>query len=283
MERFQSWIALSVLSLVMVGSLYDEVPEGGRSGKSDFALVVSYTSFILGSLFSIANIVDPLRNMLIGNVIENAVASIIMALWVVSIAFIQNPGNGIATDVVGGIERILYANLYFFSWLTFLVSVYTVGVTFRDNFQFGPKFGLWMLLFTASIVLLSSSVSAKPDICQYYAEDLQCSRTNYAIGVGAVGVSIAALAVILSICDALSKLIETASTGLATILYFFGVIFLTSGSGPAKAMGNMYFSLWGGCFVSFVLFIGAVFPNSGEGGDQQGGNNNVGHNQEDHI
>ena len=84
-------------------------------------------------------------------------------------------------------ERIQYANLYFFSWLTFLSSVYTVGVTFRDNFQFGASFGQWMHLFTASIVLLATSVGAKDEICQYYGEKLQCEQVKYATAVGAIG------------------------------------------------------------------------------------------------
>jgi len=130
--------------------------------------------------------------MIVGNVIENGIAAITMALWVIAIAFVQNPQNGIATAVVQNNEMILYANLYFFSWLTFIASVYTVGVTFRDNFQFGPKFSQWVLLFTASIVLLCTSISIRGEICanDNGDNDKACSRTKYAIGVGALGIVI---------------------------------------------------------------------------------------------
>jgi hypothetical protein len=202
-----------------------------------------------------------------------------MALWVIAIAFIQNPANNIATSIDNGIERIQYANLYFFSWLTFLAAVYTIGVTFRDNFQFGARFGQWMLLFTASIVLLSTSVSAHGDICQYYEGQLQCDRVKYAVAVGGVGIAISAISVLLSMFDKMSRTVEIAATGLATVLYFFGVIFLTSASGPAKVMGNMYFSLWGGCTISFALLIGVLFPGSQESEVENSG---VSH-QEDQI
>ena len=206
-------------------------------------------------------------------------ACIIMVLWVIAIAFIQNPANSIATSIVNGTEQINYANLYFFSWLTFLAAIYTVGVTFRDNFHFGPQFGKWMLLFTASVVLMSTAISSRGAICEAFQGQLQCDRVKYAVAVGAVGLCISAIAVLMSVCDKMSKAVELLATGLSTILYFFGVIFLTSASGPAKVMGNMYFSLWGGCFVSFVLLIGSLFPGSS---DVEMENNNASH-QEDQI
>ena len=74
MERFQSWVALTVLSLVVVGAIFDEVPNG-RNGKTDFALATAFTSLILGGIFTVANLVDSLRNRLVGNVIENGESS----------------------------------------------------------------------------------------------------------------------------------------------------------------------------------------------------------------
>ncbi len=70
MERFQSWVALTALSLVVVGALFDEVPDS-RNGKTDFALVAAFASLILGAFFSASNIVDSLRNRFVGNIFEN--------------------------------------------------------------------------------------------------------------------------------------------------------------------------------------------------------------------
>jgi hypothetical protein len=215
---------------------------------------------------------------------NTGLASITLALSVIAIAFVQNPQNNIATAVVGGNKMIIYANLFFFSWLTFLASVYTIGVTFRDNFQFGPKFSQWVLLFTASIVLLATSISIRGDICATSGDGSTCDRTKYAVAVGAIGLVISMIAVIASAFDKMGRMLEIGTTSLATILYFLGVVFLTSASGPASVVGNMYFSVWGGCFVSFYLLIGTLFPD--KIGDHRDGEADVStrnNEEEDHI
>jgi len=271
-DRLYSWVALTALSVVILSALIDQLPASTRNSKENYVIATASISLIFGTLFIAANVVDSLRNMIVGNVIENGIAAITMALWVIAIAFVQNPQNGIATAVVQNNEMILYANLYFFSWLTFIASVYTVGVTFRDNFQFGPKFSQWVLLFTASIVLLCTSISIRGEICanDNGDNDKACSRTKYAIGVGALGIVISLISVVASMMDKMGRNLEILTTFLATILYFVGVVLLTSASGPASAMGNMYFSCWGGCFVSFNLLIGTLFPGRRGNGDSNG-------------
>jgi hypothetical protein len=210
----------------------------------------------------------------------SVIAIICLSVWVIAIAFIQNPKNGMATVIVGTFseneeesrlvgasESINSANLYFFSWLTFLTTVYISGVTFQDNFRFGPKFSQWVLLLTASVILMSTSISIREDICSN--TDLTCERTQYAVAVGAIGTVISFLSVVASVMDVMGRVTEIAATVLSTILYFFGVIFLTSASGPASALGNMYFSVWGGCVVSFVLLVGVIFPKSSESSTAQ--------------
>lgn len=282
-DRLYSWVALAALSVVILSALIDQLPASTRNGKENYVIATASISLIFGTLFVVANVVDSLRNLIVGNIIENALASITMALWVIAIAFVQNPQNNIATAVIDGNEMIIYANLFFFSWLTFLASVYTVGVTFRDNFQFGPKFSQWVLLFTASIVLLATSISIRSDICAN-DDGSTCDRTKYAVAVGAIGLVISMIAVIASAFDKMGRMLEIGTTSLATILYFLGVVFLTSASGPASAMGNMYFSVWGGCFVSFYLLIGTLFP--GQIGDHRDGEADVStrnNEEEDHV
>lgn len=286
LNRLYSWVALTALSVVILSALVDQLPPSTRNGKEKYVITTASISLIFGSLFTVGNIVDSLRNLIIGNAVENGVASLVMAMWVIAIAFVQNPQNGIATTIIDGNEFIVYANLYFFSWLTFLASVYTVGVTFRDNYNFGPKFSQWMLLFTASIVLLSTSISIRGDICES-ASNMTCERTKYAVGVGAIGLTISVIAVVASVLDMMGRMVEIGTTLLATVLYFFGVIFLTSASGPASSMGNMYFSVWGGCFVSFALLLGTLFPsatgNEEEMAEGTSGTGNRYGDQEDNI
>jgi hypothetical protein len=263
MDRLYAWVGLTFLSVVNIGAIVDQFDE--RNGKQNYALATACVSFIFGAFLTASNIVDSLRVKVVGNTVENSIAAAMLAMWVVAIAFIQSPENGFATAISGeGKEMILYANLYFFSWMTFLLTVYLVGSSFRDNFQFGPKFSQWTLLFTASIVLLSTSVALREDICDN-ADETTCERTKYAVGVGGVGIGISSLAVIASIFGIMGRILEIGMVVLSFVLYFFGVVFLTSSSGPASSMGNMYFAVWGGCFVSFMLMIDSVVPGRGHG------------------
>lgn len=271
MDRLYSWVALAALSAIILTALVDQLPAGDRGGKENYVIATACISLIFGAIFTAGNVIDSLRNKIIGNIFENGVASFVMALWIVAISFIQNPQNNIATSISGNNEVISYANLYFFSWLTFLASVFTVGVTFRDNFHFGPKFNQWMLLFTASTILASTSVNLRNPICDNDQGSMACDRTKYAIGIGAIGIAFSIIAVFASVMDRISGLLELTLTGLSTVLYFFGVVFLTSVSGPASTMGNMYFSVWGGCFCSFMLLLGTLFPE-GSVGDKDGEN-----------
>jgi len=116
---------------------------------------------------------------------------------------------------------------------------------------------------------------------------MACERTKYAVGVGAVGLTISVIAVIASVLDMMGRMVEIGTTLLATVLYFFGVVFLTSAGGPASTMGNMYFSVWGGCFVSFALLLGTLFPSANgdveERGEGTSGTGNRYGDQEDNI
>lgn len=71
MERFQSWVALTALSVVIISALTDHLPPSKRDGKENFALASACISLIFGFLFIVANLLDSLRNMIVGNVIEN--------------------------------------------------------------------------------------------------------------------------------------------------------------------------------------------------------------------
>jgi len=85
-----------------------------------------------------------------------------------------------------------------------------------------------------------------------------------------------AIAVLASIFGLMVRMLELAITGLITILYFFGVVFLTSASGPGSSMGNIYFSVWGGCFVSFMLMLGNILPQNESEIEEVGGNGSSG-------
>lgn len=274
MERLPTWVSLLALSVVIIAAVADQYPANERNSRHNFALATACISLIFSFFFVMANVFDQsIGSVVVGNVFENTGAAIVVALWVVAIAFIQSPNNGFATDINNiGQEVIIYANLYFFSWLNFIAAVYLFGNVIKDNLAYNPKFSQWVLLFASSVVLTATSIALHSDICAAAAETT-CERVKYAIGVGIVGIVLSLVSILATMFGYMGRMLEIGSSVLSAVLYFFGVVFLTSADGPASTMGNMYFSVWGGCFVSFALLIGVLFPNAGRRNDE---NNNGG-------
>jgi len=262
MERLPTWVTLFGLSMVMIGASIDQFPT--RGGRENFFLATAIISLILSFFFIVANLVDKLGNAVVGNVIENALSSLVVSLWIISISFIQNPRYGAATSIdEDGKEHIIYANLYFFSWLNFIAALYLFGNVLRDNLAYNPKFSQWVLLLATSVVLTATSVAVHDDVCAN-AEEIICGRLRYALAVGSLGIIFAFIAVISTMMGWINRIMEIGVSCLCCAFYFFGVIFLTTANGPAATLGNMYFSVWGGCFCSFTLLAGAISTNHDE-------------------
>merc|ERR1719471_474449 len=101
------------------------------------------------------------------------------------------------------------------------------------------------------------SATLKDSICQTDAGKI-CHRTRFAIAIGAICSILSFVAVVLvcwSIMGAVSYLLISF---VCSGLYIFGVVILTSASGPATDLGTMYLSSWVGVIVSSLLFIGGV-------------------------
>lgn len=266
-QRLPTWVTLFGLSIVIIGATVDQYP-GERGSLGNYCLATAVISLIFSFFFIVANLVDGLGNKVIGNVVENAISGIVLSLWVIAIAFIQSPQNQLATGINDqGQEVIIYANLYFFSWLNFLAAVYLFGNVIQNNFAFNPKFSQWVLLFAASVVLTATAVAVHDDICS--VADIQiCSRLKYALAVGSMGIFFSAISIIATMFGFTGLYLEIVTSALCCIFFFFGVVFLTTARGPGSTLGNIYFSVWGGCFISFVLLIGVAFPNH-FGGNQE--------------
>lgn len=152
-----------------------------------------------------------------------AISGIVVGLWIIAIAFIQNPKNAAATAINNaGQEIIIYANMYFFSWLNFVAAIYLFGNVIRDNFAFNPKFSQWVLLFVASVVLTSTSVALHEDICNK-ADEVVCGRLKYATAVGALGIVFGLIAIIATMLGYMKRMLEIGCSFLVCVFYFFGV------------------------------------------------------------
>jgi hypothetical protein len=70
-DRLYSWVALAALSVVILSALIDQLPASTRNGKENYVIATASISLIFGTLFVVANVVDSLRNLIVGNIIEN--------------------------------------------------------------------------------------------------------------------------------------------------------------------------------------------------------------------
>jgi len=269
MERLPTWVFLFILSIIIIAAGIDQVPEEARDGRAKYCLATSIISLLFSFFFIAANLVDRLGAVVVGNVVENAISMIVVALWTIAIAFIQNPKNDVATSINAlGQETIIYANLYFFSWLNFFGALYLFGNVLRDNLIYNPKFSQWILLFASSIVLTATSTSLHDDICDN-AGEVPCGRLKYALAVGICGILFAIISIFATMFGFMGRYLEIGTSFLCSAFYFFGVVVLTSSSGPATTLGNMYFSVWAGTFLSFMLLLSILFPNTDANQQQQ--------------
>merc|ERR1712038_974808 len=105
-----------------------------------------------------------------------------------------------------------------------------------------------------------TAVAVHDSVCAKVAD---CSQLRYAVAVGALGITFSLISIIATMFGFMGKYLEIGSSVLSAIFFFFGVVVLTRADGPATTMGNMYFSVWAGCFISFALVVGIMFPNRG--------------------
>lgn len=151
------------------------------------------------------------------------VSGLVLVLWIFAISFIQDPKYGAATDVNdAGQEIIIYANLFLFSWLNFVVAIYLFGNLLRDSFSFNEKFSQWVLLLVASVVLTATSVSLRGDICEKAGENA-CGRIKYALAVGALGIVFSLISILTTMFGFTRKALDIGTSALVSIFYFFGV------------------------------------------------------------
>jgi len=259
MERFSAWSLHTLISLTVLCAIADSYGPSERDEKENFALATACISLILSFTVTISHIFRSMRKHLVGTLLEMLFAVMPLSLWVVSAILIQNPANGLASKVdrATGFEDIEYANLYFAGWLVLFSNMHLVASIFRDNNNYDAQISGWMLFFTSSVVLFGMSVTLRDGICEV-DDGVVCTRTTFAIAMGAIGATLALVAMLLLACG---KMVVMASLGfgfLSSGLFIFGVILLTAANGPASNAGTMYFASWGGAALSSLLFIGAL-------------------------
>jgi len=115
----------------------------------------------------------------------------------------------------------------------------------------------WVFLYLVSIILLGMSSFLKSGICSIDHE-MRCRRTNYAVAIGVLVGFLSTAALALFYYSKMTPNISLFLSSVSAVLYGFGVVMLTSVSGPARNLGTIYFTTWIGAVLSFLLLIDSL-------------------------
>jgi len=254
MDRLGSWITYFALSFIVLAALIDNFPVDLRDPKTDYALGTAAFSMIICLFYVAGHFFTACVEKCMGNMFELGISIFTCLLWTIAISFIQDPENKMATDTtVEGEEIIRSANLYFFSWLVFFWSVYIVGSIFEDRQTVDASLTRWFVLLATSIILVANNSNTIGEACD--DEDKKtCYRTRYGIGVGICGIILTGIIILMAFLGKPQGFVHVGASFVILVLYFFGVALLTSASGPARMLGNTYFSLWGGFWIASQTF-----------------------------
>jgi hypothetical protein len=222
-----------------------------------------------------------MRGVFVSQQPEGLLATFNLLFWVVGLPAIMDPSHDLAVTSNGGVAN---ANLYFFSWAAFFCSLYisghfaqTVSAGGLDFSSTPKKMAMWFLIAATSIILLAVSVKYRNTNDCGDRDIKVCNRNSYAIAVGAFVAFFGLLMVFLATRDLVKIVVETISAVLVLILYAVGVGLITFGEGPAKDIGNQYFSSWigftGSVFLAFQC-VREVLHYDDEGGSSSEGATN---------
>lgn len=175
---------------------------------------------------------------LVGGIFEAVNGLIVLGLWCAGIAVTQRPNNTLAVATFPGIktELIRNPNLYFFSWGSFIATVFIMASLLQEwrvvDVQAVPKKLMkWYLLLVSSIVVLGSGSNQKNNTCSSACLDGSlscfdtklCKRTDFAVAVGVVGAGLSLIPIIWSLFGDVHGIVEVTIATFSLALYCVGV------------------------------------------------------------
>jgi len=253
MQRVKLWSFLFTSSIVSLVSLLSIIaPDGERDSFEKWILSVMSISIIFsffGMLLSMMPPDDAAK-------LELPCIAIVFGFWCAGLPGVLNPDRELASGNGGS---IINANLYFFSWTSMLITILLIGSWVKqNNGDDSSKTGLaWMLLGTASLVVMSSVSSQFSDYCPDEAirNEAECRRAKFAVWLGAtsgvMSLALVGLRKAPAHCQAIVAL-------LLAVSWACGVSYITFGSGPGTQIGDVYFATWTCLFVSISILVTAI-------------------------
>lgn len=259
MDRLGSWVLHFVSSAIVAATLVDDFVLGSKEVNTIFG--ISCATLVLSLSFIISH--ATCAGKVIGGYLELGLTFASSAAWVPAILYAVDPNNRLAvfifTEYAGafkeGQELILNANLFFFSWISLLSSIHIFVSLVREKLKIEDGImNQWLMVLTSGIVLLCNINSIGVACNNDNGDSNTCPRTKLAIGVGFVGIIMSLIVIVLAVLKKSGGMVQLVVNMITVAVYLAGTALLTSASGPAKAMGNTYFAVWGGFGVSAKLF-----------------------------
>lgn len=200
--------------------------------------------------------------LFVGTRIEGVIILILAAFWAATVSIVSDTRNGLAVDPMTG--AVTNGNLYYFSWAGFVCSVMLIVSYLRGVFGVdlageiknrAARLTPWSALLAAQLVVLGASANIYDSDCTPLMNTQTfCTRTEFGIAVGAIGVAFSLVIIGMKIAtSSASFMAEAVVAIISTILNGFGVGFITSPGGPGAALGNLYYFSWISLICSAML------------------------------
>ena len=251
-----------------------------------WAVACSACTFAFTSIMVLLQLHPVTSLFVVGTRIEGILCIILLAFWAATVAIVSDASHGLAVNQDGAVQN---GNLYYFSWAGFVTSILLTvsylrgvfGVDVAGEMQNrSARLTTWASLLAASLVVMGNCANIFDQECSPQVEtDTFCQRTKYGLALGAVATTLSLAVVGLKIATTAAPfVVEGIFSFILTVMYAFGVAFITSPKGPGSAIGNLYYFSWIGLLCCFVLgascfddFKGGKTP--GAEADHNGGSN----------
>jgi len=280
-NRAAAWAMLAVSGFVVFGSAADTYTPSNRSNTIKWAMAIS---FIVG-FFALCLAFFSIKG---NKTVELGASFVLACLWIFIVDTFGNPArkngtsyafpdqNGALVPVfefgpgyedVITVNEVYLPNLWYFTWIGFLSAIFVMGLSLGDNKR---RVAEALAVFVVSIAVLSKAATIKDMACvRVYNSLTMCGRTKFIISVGVICMVFALVGVAMMA----SAAINAGCFFINAVMYFCGVAFGTSASGPGAYEGTLYYLLWFGALASSSVFFSCIaeLKGGGEEGDAKKG------------
>jgi len=253
-NRFVGWFASAVFSTIALVAITSDM-DGNlkeQDKENKWAISAVIVALTMSALAVFAHIA---KDRFVGTIVEGGLATIALAMWASSLSALMNPDNDLATS--GPLASISNANLYFFSWGSFMASLTVFLKYLSDAHQVGRgsfDFTGWGSFAATSFIVMAVAVRIWKELNCKDLDNKLCNRTEFAFVLGAISGLFAAIWTFIG--SRLPKLVNGILALCFLAAWVCGIVFLTFGGvgkAPAHELGNLYFFTWGSFIVSCFL------------------------------